>query len=55
VIQRQGKRALDGQLGAEVATFCIASTQSSIINITTGLPGPGTVILPVRAVVTPSP
>ena len=45
-IQRQGKRALDGQLGAQVATFCINTTQSSIINITTGLPGPGAIILP---------
>ena len=45
-IQRTGKRALNGQLGAQVATFCINTTQSSIINITTGLPGPGAIILP---------
>jgi hypothetical protein len=46
VIQRQGKRALDGQLGAQVATFCIAATQSTVINTTSGLPGPGAIILP---------
>jgi hypothetical protein len=45
-ITRQGKRALDGQLGAQVATFCIAPTQSTVINATTGLPGPGAIILP---------
>jgi len=46
VITRQGKRALDGQLGAQVATFCIAATASTVINTTTGLPGPGAIILP---------
>jgi hypothetical protein len=45
-ITRQGKRALDGQLGAQVATFCIANTASTVINTTTGLPGPGAIILP---------
>jgi hypothetical protein len=54
-IERSGKRATEGHSGALAATFCIAPTQSTIVNITYGLPGPGAVILPVRAGVTPSP
>jgi hypothetical protein len=32
--------------GAMVTTFCEGATTSSLINITTGLPGPGSLILP---------
>ena len=30
-----------------VATFCESATGSSLVNATTGLPGPGALILPV--------
>ncbi len=52
-IQRSGKRATDGQTGALAATFCIAPTQSATVNITSGLPGPGAMILPVQVSVLP--
>ena len=52
-IERSGKRATDGQSGALAATFCIAPTQSATVNITSGLPGPGAMILPVQVSVLP--
>jgi hypothetical protein len=52
-IERSGKRATDGQSGALAATFCIAPTQSTTVNITSGLPGPGAMILPVQVSVLP--
>jgi len=52
-IQRAGKRATDGQTGALAATFCIGATQSATVNITSGLPGPGAMILPVQVSVLP--
>jgi len=52
-IERSGKRATDGQSGAFAATFCIAPTQSTTVNITSGLPGPGAMILPVQVSVLP--
>jgi hypothetical protein len=38
-----------------VATFCGASSGSSVVDITWGLPGPGAVVMPATAVVTASP
>jgi len=36
------------------ATFCIARTNTSLINITTGLPGPGALLLPANVTVSAS-
>jgi hypothetical protein len=49
------RRGTDGQTLVNAATFCIARTNSTLINITTGLPGPGAVLLPATVVVTRSP
>jgi hypothetical protein len=38
-----------------VATFCEATSGSTLIDITTGLPGPGALVMPATAVVTASP
>jgi len=45
-ISRTGKPATDGGTLVSAATFCIARTDSSLINVTTGLPGPGALLLP---------
>jgi hypothetical protein len=56
-IVRTGRPVIPGDTtgGVFAGTFCIARTNSSLINITTGLPGPGALLLPATAVVTPSP
>jgi hypothetical protein len=38
-----------------VATFCAGTSGSTLVDVVTGLPGPGAVVLPATAVVTPSP
>ena len=43
-----------GRGGVFAATFCIAHTDSSVINTTTGLPGPGALSLPAVATLTPA-
>jgi hypothetical protein len=45
-ITRTGHPGTDGQTLLTAATFCIAATDSTLINITTGLPGPGALLLP---------
>jgi hypothetical protein len=35
-------------------TFCIPATDSTLINVTTGLPGPGALLLPGRVTFTPA-
>jgi hypothetical protein len=40
-----------GAQGTFAGTFCIAHTDSSLINAVTGLPGPGALLLPATAVV----
>jgi hypothetical protein len=52
-ITRVGKPATSGNTGSFAATFCIARTNSNLINTVTGLPGPGAMILPTAVVVTP--
>jgi hypothetical protein len=52
-ITRTGTPAPPNGTGAYAATFCIARTTSTLINTVTGLPGPGALILPAAAVVTP--
>ena len=51
---RTGSPGTDGQTQVSAATFCIARTSSSLINITTGLPGPGALLLPNLVHVDPS-
>jgi hypothetical protein len=41
-----GHPGTNGQTLVSAATFCIAATDSTLINITTGLPGPGALLLP---------
>jgi hypothetical protein len=52
-IVRTGSPVIPGNAtgGVFAGTFCIARTNSSLINITTGLPGPGALLLPSVAVV----
>jgi hypothetical protein len=45
-ITRVGHPGTNGQTLLSAATFCIAATDSTLINITTGLPGPGALLLP---------
>ena len=45
-ITRHGKPGTNGQTLVNATTFCIPATNSSIINLTSGLPGPGALILP---------
>jgi hypothetical protein len=45
-LSRTGSPGTDGQTLVNAATFCIARTSASLINITTGLPGPGALLLP---------
>ncbi len=52
-ITRHGTPATSGNTGAFAATFCIARTNSTLINTVTGLPGPGALILPADIKVTP--
>lgn len=46
MITRTGSPGVDGQQMLSAATFCIAHTDSTLINTTTGLPGPGALLLP---------
>jgi len=52
-ISRTGKPVVPGDTtgGTFAGTFCIAHTDSSLINSVTGLPGPGALLLPSTAVV----
>jgi hypothetical protein len=45
-ITRSGHLGTPGQFLLHAATFCIAATDSTLINVTTGLPGPGALLLP---------
>jgi hypothetical protein len=45
-ITRVGTPATPGGTLVAAATFCIGSTDSTLINVTTGLPGPGALLLP---------
>jgi hypothetical protein len=50
-IVRTGKPGTDGQTLVNAALFCIAHTNSTLINVTTGLPGPGALLLPATVTV----
>jgi hypothetical protein len=50
-ITRTGHPGLPGQQLLQATTFCIAATDSTLINITTGLPGPGALLLPAQVTV----
>jgi hypothetical protein len=52
-ITRSGKPGTAGNIMVNAALFCIDATQSGIINITAGLPGPGALLLPVKVSVLP--
>jgi hypothetical protein len=52
-ITRMGTPATSGQSAVFAATFCIARTNSWLIDTVTGLPGPGTLLLPAQVTVTP--
>lgn len=52
-IIRTGHPGTNGQTLLSAATFCIARTDSAIINATTGLPGPGALLLPSQVSVRP--
>ncbi len=52
-ITRSGTPATSGNAGVYAATFCIARTDSALINTVTGLPGPGALLLPANVLVTP--
>jgi hypothetical protein len=45
-ISRTGAPATDGHTAVFASTFCISRTDSTLINVTTGLPGPGALLLP---------
>jgi hypothetical protein len=53
-ITRTGSPGTDGQTLLDAATFCIARTNSTLINVTTGLPGPGALLLPAMVSVSKS-
>ena len=50
-ITRSGSPGLPGGRMLQATTFCIDATNSSVINATTGLPGPGALLLPADVVV----
>jgi hypothetical protein len=52
-ITRTGHPGTDGNALLQATTFCIAATDSTLINITTGLPGPGALLLPSKVSVLP--
>lgn len=53
-IERQGRPAVPGgPAGVFAATFCIPRSGAPTVDGVAGLPGPGTLLLPARAVVTP--
>jgi hypothetical protein len=53
-ITRQGTPAPPGGTQVAATTFCIPATDSTLINVTTGLPGPGALLLPGRVTFTPA-
>jgi hypothetical protein len=50
-ITRTGSPGVPGSRMLQATTFCIDATNSSVINVTTGLPGPGALLLPADVVV----
>jgi hypothetical protein len=52
-IRRTGHPGTDGQTLLSAALFCIPATESTLINVTTGLPGPGALLLPSQVSVRP--
>jgi hypothetical protein len=52
-VTRTGHPGTNGATLLNAATFCIARTNSTLINITTGLPGPGALLLPSKVSVLP--
>jgi hypothetical protein len=52
-ITRTGRPGTNGHTLVSAATFCIPRTDSTLINITTGLPGPGALLLPAQGSVLP--
>jgi hypothetical protein len=50
-ITRTGKPGTNGQTLVNATTFCIPRTDSTLINVTTGLPGPGALLLPANVTV----
>ena len=52
-ITRSGSPGTNGQTMVNATTFCIARTESTLINTTTGLPGPGALLLPADVKVSP--
>ena len=52
-ITRTGSPGTAGNIMVNAALFCIDATQSGIINITAGLPGPGALLLPAKVSVLP--
>jgi hypothetical protein len=52
-ITRTGRPGTDGQTLVSAALFCIPRTESTLINATTGLPGPGALLLPSQVSVRP--
>jgi hypothetical protein len=52
-ITRTGHPGTNGTLTVQATTFCIDATNSSVINVTTGLPGPGALLLPSQVSVRP--
>jgi hypothetical protein len=47
-IVRTGAPATDGHTALFASTFCIPRTNATLINVTTGLPGPGALLLPAQ-------
>jgi hypothetical protein len=52
-ITRAGTPAAPGGTQVAAASFCIPATDSTLINVTTGLPGPGALLLPSQVSVRP--
>src|SRR5262249_45807225 len=52
-ITRRGTPATDGGTAVLAATFCIPRPSSPLLAATTGLPGPGALLLPARVTVIP--
>jgi hypothetical protein len=52
---RTGSPGTDSHVQVSAATFCIPRTASTLINLISGLPGPGALLLPNLVHVSPSP
>jgi hypothetical protein len=52
-ITRRGTQATDGGTAVFAATFCVPRPTSPLLAATTGLPGPGALLLPARVTVIP--